>query len=290
MWRIGRLVLSALAADPATYERPAALIDLDGVDHFYVNFHIRGRFKLTNEPGTTVSGGAGSVLVIDMSQPCRLEVGKLQGLSLAIPRRLLAAEFGEADLHCLVAKGGLVPALGSYLAALERSLNGVPAHYANILEARIVDLVADTLNAAFVLSGHDDDRSTSLIPRARAYMNERLKERLDVARIARDLGVSRSSLYRAFDGTGGVVRELQNLRLQRFRRSLENVEDSRSIALLAKDAGFLNASHLARVFQREFGQTPGSYRKSLHEQPVHPLPSALHEVSQTFRSWVTSVR
>ncbi|MEN2786878.1 helix-turn-helix domain-containing protein [Sphingomonas qilianensis] len=287
VWKIGGTVLSRLAADPAIYERTARQIAGDGTDHLYVNYHHRGSVRIDGENGPIGTAQSGALLAIDMRQPCRLSVTATSQISVAIPRAAVIPRLGALDPHGLVDDGGLVPLFAAQIAAIERALPQLPVTHAAVIERQIADLVVDTLLDALGRRQRIAPCNDALVNHARALMDDHLGEVLTASVIARLLGVSRSSLYRAFGSGTGVQRELQARRLRRMRRWLEDPAEQRSIAVLARAAGFFDASHFSRVFRDAFGVTPAGYRAQHREAIDAPVPD--HAVPLRFRSWVTSI-
>lgn len=260
VWRVGGLVIAQVRRwNPLRYTRSAARIAQDDADHFYINFHATGWVKGETARGVA-QGGAGSVLAIDMRQPCRFEAESRGQISVAIPRRLLAPRLHDRDPHGLVAEGGMVPLLGRTLEAIVASLDDLDLGHGDAIERMIVDLVAETL--ADAMRSPDSRRvgDEAIQNRARAFMEAHLADAIDVATICDRIGVSRSRLYRAFGDRGGVLRQLQQCRLRRMRALLENPAEARAIGELAALCGFPSKAHFARSFRRDYGTTPGAYR------------------------------
>ena len=95
------------------------------------------------------------------------------------------------------------------------------------------------------------------------YISDHFGEKL-----SRDILAERVCLHpvyfdRLFRETFGVppMRMLRDLRLQRARQMLESTDAT--LEVIAETCGFGLASYLNRVFQKQFGQTPGDYRQGL---------------------------
>jgi AraC-like DNA-binding protein len=85
--------------------------------------------------------------------------------------------------------------------------------------------------------------------------------RLDVERICRLAGVSRSVLYRMFEAEGGVASFVRETRL---RLVLADLQDRSlagvPIARIAERRGLHNAPSFSRAFRRAFGCSPSEAR------------------------------
>jgi AraC-like DNA-binding protein len=78
--------------------------------------------------------------------------------------------------------------------------------------------------------------------------------------ICREIGVSRSRLYRIFEPIGGVSSYIRRERLRKTRDALENSADSRPIFTIAEQCGFWDPSTYSRMFKKEFGVSPSDAR------------------------------
>lgn len=78
--------------------------------------------------------------------------------------------------------------------------------------------------------------------------------------LCRELGVSRSSLYRIFEPAGGVSTYIRRERLRKTRAALADSSDQRPISTIAEQLGFTDPSTYSRMFKKEFGITPREAR------------------------------
>jgi AraC-like DNA-binding protein len=72
--------------------------------------------------------------------------------------------------------------------------------------------------------------------------------------ICRQIGVSRSQLYRLFAGSPGVADYIRMRRLLKARAAL--ISSSDCVGSVAHACGFSSHAHFSRVFKRHFGCTP----------------------------------
>ena len=92
------------------------------------------------------------------------------------------------------------------------------------------------------------------------YMERHYQEHLDLNRICRCAGLSKSTLLRAFVRSKGVTpyRYLENIRISAARKFLERGETPLEAAM---QAGFSDQSHFTNYFNSFIGMTPGAYRE-----------------------------
>lgn len=97
------------------------------------------------------------------------------------------------------------------------------------------------------------------IEKACAFMAQHAAEHLSLAQICRHVGLSRSTLIRAFTRTKGVTpySYLENIRIGRAKKLLEQGLPPVETAL---QTGFADQSHFTRNFSRFIGLAPGTYQ------------------------------
>jgi transcriptional regulator GlxA family with amidase domain len=84
--------------------------------------------------------------------------------------------------------------------------------------------------------------------------------RIRVSEIAAGLGVSRTTLFRAFrsSGAGSPLAVLQDVRVRRAQELL--TPSDQKIAAVVRACGFRDDKYFIRVFRRLTGRTPGQLR------------------------------
>jgi AraC family transcriptional regulator len=95
-------------------------------------------------------------------------------------------------------------------------------------------------------------------------IDAKLDAKLTVETLAREVGLSVAHFSRAFKETMGRAPHqfLLAMRLERARRLLE--APGITVAVVARQAGFADQSHLTRLFKREYGITPGAVLRARH--------------------------
>ena len=93
--------------------------------------------------------------------------------------------------------------------------------------------------------------------------NNLLSRDLDATFICEALNISRSSLFRLFDGRGGIESYIRSQRIKQVRLALLKYGNRVRVKDLARYWHFSDSSHLGRVFRQAYGLTIREFRKSL---------------------------
>jgi AraC-like DNA-binding protein len=158
-------------------------------------------------------------------------------------------------------------------------LGGMLAEYIRLLERQLPNLTdQDALNlpqavAAMVAAcvAPSADRlitargqiSVTLKDKVRRYILQNLgSNKLGPDNLCRELGMSRSSIYRLLEAEGGLVRYIQHLRLSESFAQLSDPSNRKPIATLADELGLIDPSSFSRAFRRQFGISPTDAREA----------------------------
>lgn len=102
---------------------------------------------------------------------------------------------------------------------------------------------------------------TVIMARAHKLIATRLADwSLTPEKICKELGISRSRLYRIFEPVGGVSNYIRRQRLLKTRDALSDSADGSPISSIAEKWGFIEPSAYSRTFRKEFGMSPQDAR------------------------------
>lgn len=102
-----------------------------------------------------------------------------------------------------------------------------------------------------------------MLAAARLIEDQLLDPSLDTVSLMHALGLSRSSLYRAFQSVGGVKAYIRQRRLEHARDLLMRRTGPRpTVGEVAQACGFASDSHFSRAFRKAFGYSPGARREA----------------------------
>jgi len=110
----------------------------------------------------------------------------------------------------------------------------------------------------FILESAEDFLSEHpTVVRVKRYIEQNLgSTALSPEMICRNVGVSRSQLYRLFSGNDGVSRYIRTRRLLKARAVL--LASAERVSNVAFALGFSSHAHFSRVFKQQFGYAPGN--------------------------------
>ena len=80
--------------------------------------------------------------------------------------------------------------------------------------------------------------------------------------LCRELGMSRSSVYRLLESEGGVARYIQRHRLAECFAQLSDPSNTKPVVEIADESGMPDPSSFSRAFRREFGLSPTDVREA----------------------------
>lgn len=100
--------------------------------------------------------------------------------------------------------------------------------------------------------------------RARQAIESGAASRVEMARIAEQVGVHPVHLSRTFHRVYGMP-ATRYLRMRRLARAARALAGEATISAIAVEAGFTDHAHFSRVFRRAYRMTPSDYRAMIRE-------------------------
>jgi AraC-like DNA-binding protein len=288
VWTLDEFGLSHVKAPALTAMRDTALLRANPIDHWVITLGHRR---------TVGSGGGGLILDVPGSVPYVASLGRElvsqrssdERLQLYLPRdsfRELAPLLDAAQAQALDTPLGRL--LGDYISLLQRSFGELEAadmpRLTNAVRAMVLACTgpsADRLDLA------SSQINVTRREKVRQFIDRNLREpRLDATMLCREVGMSRTQLYRLFQDDGGVARYIRHRRLLRGYADLSDSTNGASINAIADALCFEDASSFSRAFKQEFGLNPRDVRAAAvagqsigirRETPLGDSPTTLKE-------------
>ncbi|KRR13482.1 hypothetical protein CQ12_40605 [Bradyrhizobium jicamae] len=290
-YHFGTFLLCRSIADGGRYRRTTARLAWDDLDHIIISCIQRGRVAWSTPAFRRLRPG--DVAVLDLSTPVAFAFEAVEAVHLIVPRAALPASVAPVQpIH-----GRVLPentAMGVFVGKVVEALSAAARHFGPseviAVGTSIPDLLASCLGPSDVLTstGPKENRGRRL----RRYIEENLHRKdLTSSRLTRELGISRSQLFRQFQATGVEA----YIRRRRLRRSLKSLCDprcaDRRIGDIAYNMGFADESHFSRTFRQAFGLSPRAARAAARQADSSAAEGTFRPFSGgTFSDWVVELR
>jgi len=274
-WLLGQgVVLSSTRVAPSRFVRDHARTRKNQIDHWVLRVLRRGRGHLrhANFEATT---SPGELVVFSMHETWTVDWEGAEWVSLCFPRDLdLRLSTGLAALDPGLLHGPGPGLLADFMLALPARLAKATAEEIPVLAGAMHGTIsACLLTGASQPAGLSPGDAAAGLARERvrrAILREIGSGQLKPAILAREAGLSRSSLYRLFENDGGVARYIQQVRLAMAHDALRDpVMAGRTIGVIAKAHGFPEPTDFSRAFRAAYGLSPREARSGL--SPSAPL-------------------
>jgi AraC-like DNA-binding protein len=240
------------------------------------SFAIEAVISLLRQATSKKQVAADAFAFFDLASEVEIEAPAVDNISLALSRRRLEALFPVLD-H---GHGTVItpcPLSRILLGMMENIIAIGPAM--TVAEARpiadaIIQLVAAALDAPLRqqvrMAGGNGAVSQIAI---KAEIERRLTDpALGPQALLDTFGITRSTLYRLFEPSGGVAVYIAKQRLRlAFRRITDPTEPALRFSQLAFDLGFSHASAFTRAFGEFFGMSPKDAKALAVQAEEHEL-------------------
>lgn len=262
IWDLGNLAFCHVTTHALGFASLAGHVRRDPLDHWLISLMLHGSSK-TVAPSRAFVGAAGSVQIHPLGRVFEGCLTNCEMLQLFVPRDfcrgmahvLDAAEFSTLDR-------GLATLFADYMISLARRLPSLDIEeLPELVTATRAMILACIAPSPDRLDEANDPIANVLLDRARRFVGANIfSPDLGAASLQRELGISRSRLYRLFEPHGGVVHYIQHRRLLEAHAALADPSDHRRILDIAEERGFIDGAEFSRAFKREFGYSPSEVR------------------------------
>jgi len=262
---LGSTVIGRCKARGHTFERSRRTVARSGIDHLMIQ--IQGDGGLDGDvEGQPIRGRSGDVCVFDLARPARTVSPDFRNTTLIVPRSVIEPLVADYDaLHGLV-----LPAGSPRARLLGRHVEEMADHAAGPATEDLLALVEPTIQLAAACLGTSAERRFAAAPAidpaklaaVRSFIERNLGDpTLDADVICKQMGLSRSALYRLFEPLGGVAAHIRQRRLNQCLRELVSPRHrARRISEIAFGWGFTNEASFSRAFRAAFDVSPSDAR------------------------------
>lgn len=260
-FRLGSMIVARYVTPARRVVRTAADLRRDDVDHFTLRTMLRGTV-VSHGARQTVSCRIGQILFATSAEAYDDAYSSGEWVTLLAPRASFPALAAVPTGLIGGVQGGL---LADYLVSLDRRLDDAsPGELPALAETTRAMINGCLLGEAAPARPDPDERRIALRYGVERVIHAHLASaRLDAERICALTGLSRSALYRLFDGEGGVSAYVQALRLRSIDADLRDPRLAETrVATLAARWGMHNPAAFSRAYRRTFGHTPGEARRT----------------------------
>lgn len=276
-WQMEPLLVSEQRMDPFSFDRDEAMIKATPADHYTLVVVIEGRVTFSREDHDLICD-AGDASLTDMTRPELMHATTRQHtIMVHIARWFLDEAMSPVDIHGPLPRTPATRVLSDFLVALLPQLPAMPVTSALPMARVVRDLLANAL-AGLPPRPATLESGLPIRHRVRAYIEREPPGTLSLDRMCQALGVTRSSLSRAFKVDGGVLAYDRRRRLIALHARLTDPTEARSVSDLGYAYGFAEKTHLSRVFREAFGYSPTELRRNAtNHAPTAAAPGSLQE-------------
>ncbi|WP_424811735.1 helix-turn-helix domain-containing protein [Roseococcus sp. YIM B11640] len=267
-WTLSGLSVGQVFAPALRATRSAELVRRNPIDHWVLGLGRKDTLIATASANRIIR--AGTPFVTSLGHFVASEREADERLHIYLPRDNFGQLSGLDGRSGLVMDRPLGLLFATFLRGLVRHLARMPqgerVPASDALRAMVSACIVPTADRIAEAADHLD---ATRLERVRGVIRRHLTSpELNVAMICRELGLSRSQLYRLLNGEGGVGHYIRRQRLEACYAALANPEGTTPIGQIASAYGFEDPSVFSRVFRREFGFSPSDVRAAAQSGAV----------------------
>jgi len=232
---------------------------------------------VSGRPGEERRLVPGDAVLFDATQPMRSIVDDGDIVTIILARDQVEAVAPDVrHLHGSILPRDETGSLGQAVLSFIRCASSFPETSAagvGHLITSMLGQIQGRSDAAYSDAVGESNLELSRHLRAEIFIDNNLAADLSADTVARNIGVSRSSLYRAMQAVGGVQTVVKRRRAARLRLLISRHDEATSIGLLAERSGFSSISHGSHAFKEIYGQSPGNFRAALRSDAISAAQS-----------------
>lgn len=274
------------------YKRSSRRIGRDGVDHYLLQFYLKGSVAARNDKSRMDGTQPGDLWITDLAQPLSSTATQAEAINLIIPRRFLSPLLDAPDTHSMRILSGEQPLVGllrNHLQALAAAAPSMTSDDARRVIVPTLELAAAALNGGAHRQDTVSGVEHALLEAICRHVNAALpKADITLERVAGQFGISTRKLSYLFEPFGGFASWVRQRRLALVRATLTDPgQMHRTIEEIAEAHGFSHKANLGRAFRELYGLTPGQVRTFLKERLAgEGIREADFRASSEWQHWI----
>ncbi|WP_145927937.1 AraC family transcriptional regulator [Bradyrhizobium neotropicale] len=252
-----------------TIARSAREVAAENTDNVVLLCNSGTRRICVEQKGVAVDLDAGDSVLIEQCAPSwiRVEHANCNLLAIQAPRARVAAHLPELNDRFMLRVPGRSTAMAlmnAYVSVLLSPLEADAPSALRYASRHIADLIAAAVELADASARQDPDglRAARVAAIYRELEQHAGEADFSLPALGRRLGITPRYVQRLLSEMGtSFTEEVTRRRLNRARDMLVSPRYRRlNVTDIALECGFSSVSHFHRLFQREFGTTPGALR------------------------------
>lgn len=256
---LGSMLVSSMRTRTFRFERPRKRLVRDFLDHILLRVDLSASVDQNGRPD--------ALTIIDLGRVSEGGMTPAHNVSVVFSRASLGSAAEQISrLHGESLTYPTALFLADHILSLFRMGRNVQA---DTVPQELLSLTPSLVSACLSpdqisIRRARGDIDTMMLVRARDFIQANLSSpMLTPDLVAREIGVSRATLYRLFDPAGGVARVIREARIKAAARSLSRSGAETRIGDIAHAFCFASDAHFSRAFKTQFGCTPREFRTAL---------------------------
>lgn len=283
-YNLDRMLFVDHSAWAHSAERTLSQIVAQGVDHVFIGLQLSGATRLTSSNRAAVAR-PGDFLLLDLAQSVQLATDGMSAIQICIPRRRFAT--GKIDLQNMQVlpshSSPLLKLMADHLLNMRACLRRADADQRELLTSAALSIC----NAALTAAGGSNSSNEPVLAaiEIRQFIENNIQRPdLGIELLCARFRLSRTPLYRLFEGDGGIASYIRNRRLVRGMRILAGMEGGprQRVSSVAYACGYQSEKMFSRAFRRRYGVNPRDVHKSFRSV-------AVQERAVLLASWIQNL-
>jgi AraC-like DNA-binding protein len=261
----GNMSLGTVQSSAAQYRRRTRQIARSGADLVMMVVYGPGGVNMRAER-KEAQLGSGDIAVLDLNRETELSVTASASMTCLLPRQSLEdLTKGLDQIH-----GMIIPSGQDLNELLRNHMKYLFAHAADFTENQSLNLVQAMAHLLAASTGPANLAPEQSTAAAFASKFRQVRQLIEANLTNPDLGptfltnlckLSRSTLYRMFEPVGGIAAYIQQRRLMRAHRDLNDPAlFYQRVNAIAKRWGFTEHSAFSRAYKQQFDMAPSEAR------------------------------